>query len=79
MNRRQFLKSAGQVGIFLPIAPAICRANWLMPVKSLLTNFNEEKTEDVWQIRVVGGFIYSDNLSRKLRTALQPTIRFHQL
>lgn len=32
----------------------------------------------VWQTNSLGGYMYSDNLSRKLRTALQPMTRFRQ-
>jgi N4-gp56 family major capsid protein len=32
----------------------------------------------VWQTNSLGGFMWSPNLSRKLRTALQPMIRFRQ-
>jgi len=32
----------------------------------------------VWQTNALGGFMWSPNLSRKLRTALQPMVRFRQ-
>ena len=32
----------------------------------------------VWQTDALGGYMYADNLSRKLRTALQPMVRFRQ-
>lgn len=32
----------------------------------------------VWQTNVLGGYMWSQNLSRKLRTALQPMTRFRQ-
>lgn len=32
----------------------------------------------VWQTNSLGGFMWSPNLSRKLRTALQPMVRFRQ-
>lgn len=32
----------------------------------------------VWQTDALGGFMWSPNLSRKLRTALQPMVRFRQ-
>ena len=32
----------------------------------------------LWGTNALGGFMYSDNLSRKLRTALQPMVRFRQ-
>ena len=32
----------------------------------------------VWSSDSLGGFMYSDNLSKKLRTALQPSVRFRQ-
>jgi len=32
----------------------------------------------VWQTNALGGFMFSVNLSRKLRTALQPMVRFRQ-
>ena len=32
----------------------------------------------VWQTSNLGGYMYSPNLSRKLRTALQPMVRFRQ-
>ena len=32
----------------------------------------------VWQTNALGGFMWSANLSRKLRTALQPMVRFRQ-
>jgi N4-gp56 family major capsid protein len=32
----------------------------------------------VWSTNALGGFMYSDNLSKKLRTALQPSVRFRQ-
>ena len=32
----------------------------------------------VWQTDALGGYMYADNLSRKLRTALQPMTRFRQ-
>ena len=32
----------------------------------------------VWQTNALGGFMYAANLSRKLRTALQPMVRFRQ-
>lgn len=32
----------------------------------------------VWSSNALGGFMYSDNLSKKLRTALQPAVRFRQ-
>lgn len=32
----------------------------------------------VWQTNSLGGFMFSENLSRKLRTALQPMVRFRQ-
>lgn len=32
----------------------------------------------IWGTNALGGFMYSDNLSRKLRTALQPMVRFRQ-
>lgn len=34
MKRRQLLKAIGQAGILMPIAPAICRAESLMPVRN---------------------------------------------
>lgn len=34
MNRRTFLKS-GAAGLLLPLAPAIVKAEWMMPVKSV--------------------------------------------
>jgi N4-gp56 family major capsid protein len=33
----------------------------------------------VWQTNSLGGYMWSPNLSRKLRTALQPTVRFRQV
>jgi N4-gp56 family major capsid protein len=33
----------------------------------------------VWHTNSLGGYMYSDNLSRKLRTALQPMVRFRQM
>jgi N4-gp56 family major capsid protein len=32
----------------------------------------------LWGTNSLGGFMYSDNLSKKLRTALQPAVRFRQ-
>lgn len=32
----------------------------------------------IWSVSTLGGFMYSANLSRKLRTALQPMVRFRQ-
>jgi len=32
----------------------------------------------LWGTNALGGFMYSDNLSRKLRTALQPMVRYRQ-
>ncbi len=32
----------------------------------------------VWGTNSLGGFMYSDNLSKKLRTAVQPSVRFRQ-
>ena len=32
----------------------------------------------IWGTNALGGYMYSDNLSRKLRTALQPMVRFRQ-
>ena len=32
----------------------------------------------VWQTNSLGGFMWSPNLSRKLRTALQPMVRYRQ-
>ena len=32
----------------------------------------------VWQTNSLGGYMWSPNLSRKLRTALQPMVRFRQ-
>ena len=33
----------------------------------------------IWAINTLGGYMYSDNLSRELRTALQPAVKFRQL
>ena len=33
----------------------------------------------LWSINTEGGYAYSDNLSRKLRTAMQPSMKFRQL
>lgn len=33
----------------------------------------------LWAINTLGGYMYSDNLSRELRTALQPAVKFRQL
>ena len=32
----------------------------------------------VWQTNSLGGYMWSPNLSRKLRTALQPMVRYRQ-
>ena len=32
----------------------------------------------LWAVNSRGGFMYSDNLSRELRTKLQPTLKFRQ-
>jgi len=32
----------------------------------------------LWAVNSRGGYMYSDNLSRELRTQLQPTLKFRQ-
>ena len=33
----------------------------------------------VWEVDELGGYMYSDELSNVLRTALQPAVKFRQL
>ena len=33
----------------------------------------------IWAVNTAGGYAYSDNLSRELRTAMQPASKWQQL
>lgn len=35
-------------------------------------------SQQLWEVDSLGGYMYSDNLSKELRTAVQPGLRFRQ-